>query len=243
VPAVFTVALYFWLPESPQFLKLRAQPQSVPGARVEKASIGQLFAPEFRRDTVGIWLAFFLCLIAIYSTFNWLPATISMAGFDQRTASLGLASFNFGGVAGALLAAAVITRVGSRTVMPPLSVAGALIAGAVAALNTRDMSPQLLLGMIAVLGFCVNGVQTTLFALAAHIYPSRTRSSGVGAALGFGRAGAVLSSLIGAAALASGSASAIFVVLAVAMAGTTVALLAISRQIIGSPARSVAVEA
>jgi AAHS family 4-hydroxybenzoate transporter-like MFS transporter len=51
---------------------------------------------------------------------------------------------------------------------------------------------------MAVAGFCIVGVQTMLFALASHAYPDHLRATGVGAALGVGRMGALASSAIGA---------------------------------------------
>jgi len=228
-PIALAAALALWLPESPRYLAEKAAPQ--PAGAGEKSNVAQLFTAGLGRDTVSVWAAFFLCLIAVYTTFSWLPATLSGAGFDQKTASLGLASFNFGGVAGALLAAVVITRIGSRLTMTALAIAGVIIAGLVLMVGASQLSHTLLLVALAALGFTVNGVQTTLFALASHIYPARIRATGVGAALGFGRVGAMASSLAGAYVLASGNTVGFFTILGLAMAGTTIALLAVSRHI------------
>src|SRR6266576_2956864 len=66
------------------------------------------------RDTLGLWFAFFACLHGIYLVFGWLPAMLSAHGLDVAAASSGLAAYNFGGVLGVLLCAAVVTVVGSR---------------------------------------------------------------------------------------------------------------------------------
>lgn len=231
-PLVLGVALWLWLPESPSFLNAaKGNNDPAEAAPAVKPGYSELFGAGLARNTAGAWTSFFLCLIAVYATFSWLPATLSGAGFDQRTASLGLASFNFGGVAGALLAAMVITRAGSRRVMPVLAAIGAAVAGAVLLADAGQLSSQIMLVALAALGFTINGVQTTLFALASHIYPARIRATGVGAALGFGRVGAMVSSLAGAFILGSGSTFGFFAILALAMAGTTFALLTITNHI------------
>jgi AAHS family 4-hydroxybenzoate transporter-like MFS transporter len=44
--------------------------------------------------------------------------------------------------------------------------------------------------MLTVTGALINGVQTTMFALAAHVYPARIRATGVVAPSRSGRIGA-----------------------------------------------------
>jgi len=154
-----------------------------------------------------------------------------VSAISQKTASLGLASFNFGGVAGALLAALVIGRLGSRVTMPGLAAIGAAIATLTLLAGTASLSRTGLLVVLTALGFTVNGVQTTMFALASHVYPSAMRTTGVGAALGFGRVGAMASSLAGFYLLSSGSTVGFFTLLALAMAGSGVALAVIVQHI------------
>src|SRR4029079_5131101 len=77
---------------------------------------------------------------------------------------------------------------------------------------------------LAFTGAMINGVQTTMFALAAHVYPSAVRATGVGAAVSFGRSGAILSGYIGAWVLEFGS-HAFFLTMAGAM---TVALISLA---------------
>ena len=99
--------------------------------------------------------------------------------------------FNLGGVITALLAAGLMTRYGSRR---PL----VLMAAVAAALSTMfllgdiDSAPtEMLLVLLALLGGCINGVQTTLYALAAHLYPASIRATGIGTASSIGRLGGV----------------------------------------------------
>ena len=59
------------------------------------------------------------------------------------------------------------------------------------------------LAMLAWTGGLINAVQTTMYALAAHVYPAGIRATGVGTAVAFGRIGGVVSPYAGAWALES----------------------------------------
>jgi AAHS family 4-hydroxybenzoate transporter-like MFS transporter len=50
---------------------------------------------------------------------------------------------------------------------------------------------------IALTGFMLNGSNVNLAAVATGLYPTRARSTGVGWAMGIGRVGAIVGSLIG----------------------------------------------
>jgi MFS transporter, AAHS family, 4-hydroxybenzoate transporter len=54
-------------------------------------------------------------------------------------------------------------------------------------------------------GLVANAVQTTMYTLAAHVYPTEVRASGVAAAAAIGRTGAIVSSFTGAAIIQAGS--------------------------------------
>jgi AAHS family 4-hydroxybenzoate transporter-like MFS transporter len=81
----------------------------------------------------------------------------------------------------------------------------------------------LLMALLCVEGFCLLGAQGSLYALAANVYPTNIRSTGVGAAAGFGRAGAIVSAYVGTYALNYG-ATAFFAVIAGCVAITFVAV-------------------
>ena len=51
--------------------------------------------------------------------------------------------------------------------------------------------------MIAIIGALLNAVQTTMYALAAHVYPIEIRGTGVGTAVAVGRIGNVLAVYVG----------------------------------------------
>ena len=85
------------------------------------ASLRDLFVPDFRMDTVGLFGAFFFCLLANYIGILLIPVMLTGAGFQQAFASNALAAWNFGGVGGAIIGALIIQRLGSRITMLSLS--------------------------------------------------------------------------------------------------------------------------
>ena len=68
--------------------------------------------------------------------------------------------------------------------------------------------------MLGITGAAINAIQTTLYALAAHVYPTAVRATGVGTAVAFGRIGGVMSSYAGEWALGVGGSSAFFALMA-----------------------------
>jgi AAHS family 4-hydroxybenzoate transporter-like MFS transporter len=197
---------------------------------IARASIAALVVPGFRRDTLAIGAAFFFCLFSVYMAITWVPSLLTGAGFDVTIANYGLTAFNLGGVGGALGGAAVFGRLGSRATM--LAMTAGAIGGCLLLAGTAigEQSPARVLAMLAWTGGLINAVQTTMYALAAHIYPAAIRATGVGTALAVGRVGGVVSPYAGAWALESGP-SRLFALIAGTLAAVFVALAAVRAHI------------
>jgi len=232
IPIVLGVILLKCLPESPRYLAsrkerwaelivlLRKLGHSVSpdatfvesrAAGVSKlhASMSDLFVPEFRRDTLGLFGSFFFCLLANYVGILLLVATLTGAGFTQPAASNALGWWNIGGVGGAIIGALLIQRFGSRMTM--LGLSGVAIASSFSlAATTLDPRSTALIVMFIVLGGTLNAVQTTMYALAANVYPTEIRGTGIGTAVAVGRIGNVLASYTGNFALDLGGPAAYF---------------------------------
>jgi AAHS family 4-hydroxybenzoate transporter-like MFS transporter len=126
-----------------------------------------------------------------------------------------------------------------------LVMAAGAVAGAVvlALMPIEPESAGAVLAMLAWTGGLINAVQTTMYALAAHIYPTAVRATGVGTAVAVGRIGGVLSPSAGSWALDSGGSSRYFGLIAAAMVMAFVALSAIRRHIPGATLQSGAARA
>lgn len=252
-PLVVALVLWGFLPESPRFLArhparwpelgrlLRRMGRTLPVSvsfvdsaerSTARPSVVSLFTPELRSDTLALWGAYFSCLLAVYLGFNWLPSMLTGAGLSPTVGSTGITAFNLGGVVGAVAGALMFGAVGSRATM--LTMAAGAIAGA---LTMRGMTitaasdPLPIIAMLGLTGGLINAVQTTAYALAAHVYPVTLRSTGVGAAASVGRGGAILSTFAGAWALEAGGSKAFFTLVAAAMTVTLVSLALVRRHV------------
>jgi AAHS family 4-hydroxybenzoate transporter-like MFS transporter len=196
------------------------------------AAISTLFQREFRTDTVALCGAFLSCLLAVYLGFSWLTALLTGAGFDPATANIGITAFNLGGVVGALAGSVAIGGLGSR--LPMLTMTAGAVAGAIGlSLMRIDASQPVwpILAMLTLTGGLINAVQTTMYALAAHVYPSAVRATGVGTAAAVGRLGAILSGYAGAWALDYRGSVSYFSLIAMALCATFVSLALVGRHV------------
>jgi AAHS family 4-hydroxybenzoate transporter-like MFS transporter len=257
VSVAVAAALWRVLPESPRFLArhplrwpelaqvLRrsghgvadeAAFSDVAETRIERSAgvkLRRLFADGLARDTIAIGAAFFFGLMVNYIVVLLLPALLTSAdvGFTQPVASRALAMWNYGGVVAAVLGAVAVQRAGSRVAMLSMAVGAVVCGGILAAWPLDARQTTGLLVMILLAGACVNGVQTTMYALAAHIYPTQIRSTGVGTAVAVGRIGNVLAAYAGSVAIDRGGSSGYFVLWSGLMVLVFAALACIRRHV------------
>jgi AAHS family 4-hydroxybenzoate transporter-like MFS transporter len=252
LPILAALALAKLLPESPRYLARHPSrwpelvrslarmghlvpPETTFSDRTEgagRASIRALFVPGFRADTFAVWVAFLSCMLAVYLGFGWVPSMLAGAGFSSSVASGGITAFNLGGVVGALAGGAAIARIGSRAsmlAMAVLAVASASVMSAMSLAAGASLLPIIV--MLTITGAAINGVQTTLYALAAHVYPAPMRATGVGTAASVGRTGAVLSGYVGAWALEYRGSASFFWVVGASMAICAIALAMVKRHV------------
>jgi AAHS family 4-hydroxybenzoate transporter-like MFS transporter len=253
MPLAAAAVLALLLPESPRFLArhprrwpelarlmgrmghdvpLDAAFEDAAEAGVARATFVALFRRDFRRDTLALWVAFFSCLLAVYLGFSWVPSLLTGAGFSSSVASTGITLFNLGGVVGALAGGWCIGQWGSHRSMlwgAALAAGGALVLTGLDFSSAGSLLP--ILGMLTITGALINGVQTTMYALAAHVYPSATRATGVGTAVAVGRSGAVLSGYVGAWAIGFHGSTSFFAAMAVAMFVSWAGLASVTRHI------------
>jgi MFS transporter, AAHS family, 4-hydroxybenzoate transporter len=252
-PIAAAIILLRLLPESPRFLARhprrwpelrrllgRMGHQAPAGASfvdtTEKspggASFWAVFARDLRVDTFALWAAFFSCLLAVYLGFSWLPSILTGAGLGGAVASSALTAFNLGGVFGALVGGKLLTRFGSKLIMVSMAMAAvvcALIMSRMHIAATSEVTPILI--MLTLTGGLINAVQTTMFALAAHVYPTAVRASGVGTAVAFGRSGAILTGYAGPWALEYRGSESFFWLMGGALMVTAAALATVRRHV------------
>lgn len=252
-PVVYAAFLALFLPESPRVLARRpsrriellrllgrlgmpvsAEAVLVDDAAAASAGPAALFERGRRRDTLALWGAFLALVLGMYSLFSWGPEALTTKGFPLAVAAGALSAFAIGGVAGNVFSGWLTEQAGSRVSIAVQMAIGVAAAAALAAIDGRaPHGRQAALAALFVLGASFSGGQTALYALAAHVYPASTRSTGLGAAVAWGRIGAIISAYSGVMALDAGGPGAFFASIGVAAVLATAASLGAANQLLG----------
>jgi AAHS family 4-hydroxybenzoate transporter-like MFS transporter len=192
------------------------------------------FSPAYRLDTAGLFGSFFFCLMVNYVVIQLLVTLLTdkeLGGFALPAANRALSISNIGGVVGALMGALLIQQFGSRITMMGMSAIAIGTSVVLAGMGLDPMKAGLLLLLIGVTGALLNGVQTTMYALATNVYPTEIRGTGVGTAVAVGRIGNVLAVYVGNYAIDVGQARGYFLSIAILMALVLLSLAVIGRHV------------
>ncbi|MFL6674415.1 MAG: MFS transporter [Massilia sp.] len=251
VPIAFAALLLFLLPESVRFLVLRRPgsarigaiigriaPQAKlagatffipePPVAAKRSPVAQLFAAPLSFGTIALWAAFFMSLLIVYLLTNWLPTLFKDAGFPIAKAALVSAMYQVGGTVGAIVLGRAMDKTNPYKVLGIAYLASIVFIGLIGFMYTDLVILNL---AVAGVGFCVSGSQIGANALAAAFYPTSNRATGVSWALGIGRCGAILGSLMGGALLGAGIGfSAIILLLAIPALLASIAIFAMFRR-------------
>lgn len=211
VPFAIAALMFFFLPESLQFLALRGRELrqietwlkridptlAVSGpaeyvVREEKRKgvpVVQLFNEGRATGTVLLWITNFMNLLNLYFLASWLPTVVKEAGFSTSKAVIAGAMLQVGGTVGAFGLGWVIARLGFSAV---LTTCFAVACASIALIGQPSLSLAILFLVVFVAGLGVVGGQCGVNALAATYYPTDLRSTGIGSGLGVGRIGAIV---------------------------------------------------
>lgn len=217
VPLIVGILMFFWLPESLEFLVVRRKTDRItawirrvhpaedvgPDTEYVSAEHGRKGVPvkyllaEGRAPvTLLYWFVNFTNLLNLYFLAGLLPSILTDSGLDASTARIVAAILQVGGVVGTFGFAWLIARRG----FTPMLTTGFVVASlAIALMGTPyalTVVPVLIV-IVFVAGWCIIGGQPGLNALAATYYPTDMRSTGIGWGLGWGRTGAIIGPLIG----------------------------------------------
>ena len=139
-------------------------------------------------------------------------------GFNADVANLAFTLFNFGAVLGIYSLGYLASRWPLSALITVFTVVSGGLMCLFAGVAMLGVHEVVLLSLIFVIGYLMQGGFTGMYAVAAKVYPVEIRSTGVGWAIGLGRFGAVLGPALAGLMIASGlSISFNFVVFAVPM--------------------------
>ncbi len=188
-------------------LKINPAADYPPGSSFEIAEqqldtrVGLLFEAQRLRNTVMLWIAFFINLLVLFFLMYWTPKLLIDYGISADHAFNVVLAFNVGGVGGGLLLAWMSERVN-----PKYTLSGYFIAATLAtfAVGLSLQQPLLMLLCAVVMGLTAGGAQVGLYPLATQLYPTAVRVTGVSWAQSCGRVGSILGPVAGGALVASG---------------------------------------
>jgi AAHS family 3-hydroxyphenylpropionic acid transporter len=181
LPLLLLPILAIALAESHAFKAARSYRESAPSVAAT------LFGDGRSPITLLLWIAFAFTQIIVYLINNWLPTLMVAKGFAPREAAMISAFENMGAVAGCVLLGMLADRdrLRSLLVLTYLAITASLFGLAIA----QGFWPVVAAGVIV--GFFAIGGQLILYAIAPAYYATLMRATGVGAAISFGRLGAV----------------------------------------------------
>lgn len=152
-----------------------------------------LFSSDFRGAALLFICGMFCTQLIIYGLNTWLPQLMRHAGYPLGSSLQFLLVLQMGSVVGTLAGAMLADRLGSKRVVVPYYLIGGL------SLLVLSQKPDAFWLMCAIFGAGLGtiGSSTLLYGFLAAYFPSTCRGAAVGAALGLGRAGAILGPMIG----------------------------------------------
>lgn len=155
--------------------------------------VGNLFGDGLWKSTLTLWLSIFLGYLVLYFVTSWIPRLAVEAGLSAADSLFAGAIFNVGGIIGT-------TSIGWLAVRRDIGwlIRSYMLAGAVLLVVFSQPMPLVaVLGVAVGMGLAVQGGFSGFYSLAAKIYPTEVRSSGIGWAIGIGRGGSVIGPLLG----------------------------------------------
>jgi predicted MFS family arabinose efflux permease len=165
------------------------------------SNITHLLMGERRSVTLMLWAAFFLCFSSIYFLLSWIPRLMEQAGYSAEIGRLAFFLFNAGGVIGIFILGGLATYGRLTNLVFAFLFSSALCMVIFAMVPGQ---PAFLMVIIFLMGLFQQGGFTGLYAVAAKVYPTEVRSTGIGWAIGFGRSGAVVGPALAGVLIAAG---------------------------------------
>jgi AAHS family 4-hydroxybenzoate transporter-like MFS transporter len=200
---------------------------SAAGADTPRFPVKLLFSGGMVARTLLLWLTFFASLFVFYLLTSWLPTLMRDSGLAMADAARVGAMVPLGGTVGAIVLALLMDRTGPTRV---LIVAYFCSAFAVAAIGFALKDAAWLMAAVFLVGFGIAGAQNGINLLAAQMYPTAARATGVSWALSAGRAGSIVGSMVGGYLMAAaGNPQAFFGIVAAPALLAGCALLILSR--------------
>jgi MFS family permease len=225
--AVVTVLLVALLPESPRYLSLRGP----------RNRLRDLFSQGRAPGTSLLWATFIgVCATVSFFT-NWLTLIFTHAGKPAEVGVNAIAVYSAGAMVGGLVLPLFTRRWRTNRVL--LASIAAAVVSCIGMGLALPFGNVVSLAAATVCGVFVSGAFFMLYPPTARFYPTHIRSTGIGAAVAFGRIGNMLSPVAAGFMLGAGALPAtVLYVMAMPMVLSCLALVAFDRVTAGQAAEA-----
>ena len=208
----FIPIIYFFLLESVDFL-IKNQPKNVLSrvnlilkkldfSKIEflpskinigsKIAVNSLFQARYIDSTIKLWTAFFFSFACLYFLISWIPKMVTELGLSLELGIYSGTVFNIGAFFGIVTQGYFSSKFGLKKIISIFLIFTFLIMTQIQHFFGSDW----MLLIFGALGFTIQGGFVGLYSVAARIYPTEFRTTGVGWGIGAGRLGAVLGPLV-----------------------------------------------
>jgi MFS transporter, AAHS family, 4-hydroxybenzoate transporter len=158
-----------------------------------KPRVQILVQEPYRISTFQLWAALFLAFATLYFMLNWIPKLATNAGLSLSAAIYAGTVFNLGAIVGIPMQGYCSSRFGLKKTIGTILIFTALT---MLSFGFFVNSPYVLV-IFFLMGFGVQGGFVGLYAVAASMYPTYIRTTGVGWAIGAGRLGGIIGPILG----------------------------------------------
>ena len=155
--------------------------------------VQKLISKEYKRATFQIWTALFFAFGCLYFLISWIPKLAENTGLSMELAIYAGTVFNVGAFFGIILQGYCSSKIGLKKTIAIFMVVTAILMGIFKLFIGSDW----ILLVFAFIGFTLQGGFVGLYAVAARMYPTEFRTTGVGWAIGAGRLGGVIGPALG----------------------------------------------
>ena len=243
--------VYFLLPESLDFLLTRQPPnalarvnqtlvamghkalQVLPTLNIEDLKISgvrALLTPSYRQTTLTLWSTFVLSYASIYFLLSWVVKLAVSSGLALEDAISAGVALNLGAFLGSVTLGRLSGQIDLIRLISVFFFIGAILTVIYANVTLPVFGVLLVLFTLM---YFVQGAFAGIYAVAARVYPTEIRTTGIGWAIGVGRIGAIIGPAAAGFILGAGvSINTTFVIFSIPLLITAVIVTKIDRQLL-----------
>jgi benzoate transport len=222
---ILVAVVYFWLPESLDFLQLprpanaleqvnrtlrsmgqkefaELPPYVSPAASGNKPKVSALFRDGRAGPTIAACAAYLLMMMTVYFFVSWSPRIITQMGLGAENGILSVVLMNTAGAIACFVFGGLAKYVGIRRLAMIVMFLFAL-SGVWYGFATASVTSMLVAATIV--GYFLASSITSMYGVTPYVFPLAIRTTGVGLAMSFGRVGAALGPIVAGSLMAGGA--------------------------------------